>query len=75
LVLYPETLLKFLLPLTLFGSLQGILCVICYLKARHQWLTPVILAIWKAEIGKIAVQGQPGQIVYENSISKITRAK
>jgi hypothetical protein len=26
---------------------------------------PVILAIWDAEIGKIAVRGQPGQIVFE----------
>jgi hypothetical protein len=27
----------------------------------HQWLTIVILAIWEAEIEKIAVQGQPRQ--------------
>jgi hypothetical protein len=24
-------------------------------RARHQWLTPVILAIWDAEIRRIAV--------------------
>jgi hypothetical protein len=24
-------------------------------RARHQWLTPVILASWEAEIGKIDV--------------------
>jgi hypothetical protein len=29
------------------------------------WLTPVILPSWEAEIRKIMVQGQPGQIVLE----------
>jgi hypothetical protein len=28
-------------------------------RARHQWLAPVILAIQKAEIRRIAVQSQP----------------
>jgi hypothetical protein len=27
-------------------------------KTRHQWLMPVILAIWEAEIRRIVVQGQ-----------------
>jgi hypothetical protein len=36
---------------------------------------PVILAIWKAEIRSIAVEGQPRQIVNETPISKITRAE
>jgi hypothetical protein len=27
----------------------------------HWLLTPIILAIWKAESQRIAVQGQPGQ--------------
>jgi hypothetical protein len=36
---------------------------------------PIILAIWVAEIGRIKVQGQPGQRVHETPISKITRAK
>jgi hypothetical protein len=28
--------------------------------ARHQWLTPVILAAWEVDIGRIVVPGQPG---------------
>jgi hypothetical protein len=35
----------------------------------------VILATWEAEIRRIVVQGQLGQIVLETPISKITRAK
>jgi hypothetical protein len=31
--------------------------------ARHQWLTPVILAVQEAEIRRIMVQSLPGQIV------------
>jgi hypothetical protein len=34
-------------------------------EARHRWLTPVILATWKAEMGRMEVRGQPGQIVLE----------
>jgi hypothetical protein len=33
-----------------------------------------VLATWEAEIGRIAVQGQPEQIVHE-TLFKITRAK
>jgi hypothetical protein len=28
---------------------------------QEQWLNPVILAIWEAEMRRIAVQGQLGQ--------------
>jgi hypothetical protein len=35
----------------------------------------IILATWEVEIRKIMVQGQPGQILQETPISKITRAK
>jgi hypothetical protein len=31
----------------------------------HQWLTPVILATWEAEIRRITVQGQLKKIVCE----------
>jgi hypothetical protein len=39
-------------------------------RARHQWLTPVILAIQEAEIRRITVQSQHGQIVPQDPISK-----
>jgi hypothetical protein len=39
------------------------------------WLTSVILATWEAEIRRITVQSQPGQIICKNPISKVTRAK
>jgi hypothetical protein len=34
-------------------------------EAGCLWLTHVILDTWEAEIGRITVQGQPGQIVQE----------
>jgi hypothetical protein len=38
--------------------------------ARHQWLTPVILATQEAQIRRIVVQSQPGQIVPETLSQK-----
>jgi hypothetical protein len=35
---------------------------------RHWWLTPIILATWKAKIGRIVVLSQPRQKVFETPI-------
>jgi hypothetical protein len=32
---------------------------------NNQWLMSIILATWEAEIRRITVQDQPGQIVHE----------
>jgi hypothetical protein len=36
---------------------------------------PVIPAIWETEIGRIAIPGQPRQMVCESPIFKVTRTK
>jgi hypothetical protein len=45
------------------------------LRVRCSWLTPVILAPWEAEIGRIEVWAQPGQIAGDTQSTKLTRAK
>jgi hypothetical protein len=45
--------------------------VVCHIwevrvyRGQVRWLTPVILATWETEIGRIKAGGQPGQIVHE----------
>jgi hypothetical protein len=41
-----------------FLTLKNIL-KICF-EARYQWLTPIILTPWEAEIGRIEVRGRFG---------------
>jgi hypothetical protein len=49
-------------------------------EARCHWLTPVTLAPWEAEMGRIAVLGQPGQKNFarvhlnRNKLSMVVRA-
>jgi hypothetical protein len=46
-------------------------------RVRCWWLTPIILAAQEAEIKKILIQSQPGQIVHETLSQKkpITKEK
>jgi hypothetical protein len=44
--------------------------VIEELFTRSWWLTPVILAIQEAEIRRIMVQSQPGQMVHKTLSQK-----
>jgi hypothetical protein len=45
------------------------------MSSRHQWLKPIILASWEAEIGRIKAQGQPGKIDHETPHLQNNRAK
>jgi hypothetical protein len=44
-------------------------------SVKHQWLTPVILATQEAEIRRIKVRSQPGQIVHKTLFGKIPSQK
>jgi hypothetical protein len=46
------------------------LCLLRNSLAGHWWLTPVILATQEAEIRRITVQSQPGQMVLETLSQK-----
>jgi hypothetical protein len=39
------------------------------IRAGCWWLTPVIPATWEADIERIEIQAQPGQIVHETTSS------
>jgi hypothetical protein len=44
--------------------------------ARYWWLKVLILETWEVEMGRIKIQSQSGQIIYETlPLSKITRTK
>jgi hypothetical protein len=43
------------------------------LKARHQWVTSLILATWEAEMERIEVGGQPRQKVLETPSQPMAR--
>jgi hypothetical protein len=47
----------------------------CHTQARHQWHMPVILITQEAEIRRITVRSQPGQIVQETLFWKIPSQK
>jgi hypothetical protein len=53
-----------LLLLGISGSLKN------YIIVGQQWLMPIILATQEAEIRRIMVPGQPGQIVHETLSQK-----
>jgi hypothetical protein len=37
-------------------------------QAGSWWFMPIILATWKAEIGRTVIQGKPGQTVQESQL-------
>jgi hypothetical protein len=48
--------------LIMFLLLLGYFFISKMKMARRQWLVPIILATQEAEIRRIAVQSQPGQV-------------
>jgi hypothetical protein len=54
--------------LTHYNTLKMVTC------PRHQWLTPVILATWKADIGVLQFEVNLGKCLWDPT-SKITKAK
>jgi hypothetical protein len=51
-------------------NIIAILSIKRWSLTRHWGLTPIILATWKAEIKRIAFQGQPGKTVHETLSQK-----
>jgi hypothetical protein len=43
--------------------------------AGHQWLIPAILATHKAEVRRITVHSQPGEIIHETLFRKYLTQK
>jgi hypothetical protein len=66
---------EYLFPLIVFIVLLCSGCKRKYKEVRCQWLTPVILTTWEAEIRRMEVRGQLEEIIHESPISRITRAK
>jgi hypothetical protein len=61
--------LPFLFISPLFLSPALLLWLIIQVLARHQWFMPIILATWKAEIGRIMDQGHSEKGIHKTSIS------
>jgi hypothetical protein len=55
-----------------FSTIKLLINISC--NARHQWLTPVVLATQEAEIRRTEVQSQPEQIdcetLFQNTLHK-----
>jgi hypothetical protein len=67
----------------LFGDYETVLKLIVVIVAQLnirrafagcRWLTPVILSTWEAEIGRMAVRGQPRQKSLQDPISTEKKA-
>jgi hypothetical protein len=65
-ILFPKSVITIVKPL--FPSLRAF-------TAGHPWLTPVILATQEAEMRRITVRSQPGEIVCETLFRKTLSKK